>query len=142
MADGSIKTINIKKLVVTWGPVIFHGFADDAISIKYPEVDFEVVRGCDGEVSHNNKASDDVEITIMLKQTSRVNDQLSTLRIADKISGAGIFPFSVVDGSGTTVFFAASARIIKAPDVDFGGSVKDRTWVFGTGRADMFIGGN
>ena len=142
MADSSIKTINIKALQVIWGPVIMHGFADDIVSVEQPEDDVEVVEGADGEVTHNLKQTRHAKITVTLKQSSLTNTELSAYRIADRLSGAGIFPFTVRDGSGTTLFFAPAARIIKAPNIDYGKTVKDRQWVFGTGPAETFIGGN
>lgn len=138
----AIKTLNNKKLDITWGPVIFAGFGDDIIEVKYPDDNWDVVRGADGEVSRQNKCVDDLEISITLKQTSDTNDRLSALAKADKITGAGVFPFTVKDGSGRTVIFADSAVISKWADVSYGNTVKDRVWTFRTGPAEMFIGGN
>lgn len=138
----AIKTINPKKVRITWGAIIFSGFGDDMISIEVPDDDFEVVRGADGEVSMTNKSVDDVMVTITLKQTSATNDLLSAVRKLDKVTGAGVFPFTMADGSGTTLIFADAARIVKAPTIDFGNSAKDRVWVLHTGPADVNIGGN
>lgn len=143
MADTAIKTFNIKKLIVTFAGQTVHGFAsDEAISVEFPEDDFDVVAGADGEVTHVAKVRTDTKITINLAQSSSYNDVLSGIRTADKLTGAGVFPFKAIDGSGRTVIFAASARIIKAPTVAFGSTAKDRTWVLGTGPAEVFIGGN
>lgn len=142
MADSSIKTINIKNRQVIWGPVIMHGFADDMVEVEQPEDDVEVVSGADGEVTHNMLQARHAKITVILKQSSLTNTELSAYRIADRLSGTGIFPFTVRDGSGTTLFFAPAARIIKAPNIKFSKSVQDNQWVFGTGPADTFIGGN
>ena len=142
MADSSIKTINIKKLNVIWGPVIMHGFADDIVEVEQPEDDVEVVTGSDGEVTHTMLQARHAKVTVTLKQSSLTNTELSAYRIADHLSGAGIFPFTVQDGSGTTLFFAPAARIIKAPNIKFAKSVQDYQWVFRTGPAETFIGGN
>jgi len=142
MADSSIKTINIKKLNVIWGPVIMHGFADDIVTVEQPEDDVEVVTGADGEVTHNLLQARHARVTVNLKQSSLTNTELSAYRIADRLSGAGIFPLTVQDGSGTTLFFAPAARIIKAPNIEYGKAVKDYQWIFGTGPAETFIGGN
>ena len=142
MADSSIKTINVKNRQVIWGPVVFHGFADDVVDIEQPEDDVEVVNGTDGEVTHIMKGARHAKITVSLKQSSLCNAELSAFRIADRITGAGIFPFTVRDGSGTTLFFAPAARIIKAPNIKMSKTVQDNQWVFGTGPAETFIGGN
>ena len=143
MADTAIKTFNIKKLIAVWGPVTFHGYdSDEAISIEFPEDDFDVVAGADGEVTHVAKVRSDVKVTINLAQSSSCNGQLSALRTADKLTGASVFPFTLRDGSGRTVFFAQSARITKAPTVAFGSTAKSRQWVLSTGPAEVFIGGN
>lgn len=142
MADSSIKTINIKDRQVIWGPVIMHGFADDMVEVEQPEDDVEVVVGADGEVTHSLMQARHARITVTLKQSSLTNTELSAYREADRLSGAGIFPFTVRDGSGTTLFFAPAARIIKAPNIKFAKSVQDNQWIFGTGPAETFIGGN
>ena len=143
MADTAIKTFNIKKLIAVWGPVTFHGFAaDEAISVEFPEDDFDVVAGADGDVTHVAKIRSDIKITINLAQSSSCNDQLSTLRTADKLTGASVFPFTLKDGSGRTLIFAQSARITKSPTVALGSTAKDRTWILSTGPAEVFIGGN
>jgi len=142
MADSSIKTINVKSLQVIWGPEQIHGFADDIVEIEQPEDDVEVVSGADGEVTHIMKTARHAKITVTLKQTSLSNAVFSAYRIADRETGAGIFPFTVRDASGTTLFFAPAARIIKAPNIKRSKTVQDNQWVFGTGPAETFIGGN
>jgi len=138
----AIATINPKKFRGNFGPVIFSNYGDDAVSIEYPEDQFEVSRGCDGQITMVNKSVDDVAVTVTFKQSSSCNDQLSALLKADKLSGAGVYPLVFRDGSGTTALFADAARIVKTPTVDFGNSVKDRVWVFHTGPCEFHIGGN
>lgn len=142
MADSSIKTINVKNRQVIWGPVVLHGFADDVVDVEQPDDDVEVVSGTDGEVTHIMRSISHAKVTVSLKQSSLCNAELSAFRIADRITGAGIFPLTIRDGSGTTLFFAPAARIIKAPNIKFSKTVQDNQWVFGTGPAETFIGGN
>ena len=138
----AIKTVNTKKLDMTLGPLIFAGFDDDIVEIKYPDDAWDVVRGADGEVSRANKCVDDLEITVTLKQTSDTNTKLSAVFMADKITGAGVLPFALNDRAGATTVFADSAFISKSADVTYGNSVKSRTWTIRTGPAVMVIGGN
>ena len=138
----AIKTLNPLKYRITFGPVILAGFADDAVEVEYTEDDFEVTAGCDGDVTMTATTRTDVRVRVNLKQTSDSNDQLSVIRTADKITGAGIFPLTIVDGSGRTAVFADSARIVKAPNIGLGKTAKDYTWEFHTGPAIVHIGGN
>lgn len=138
----SLKTVNIKKQLVTWGPIIFTGFAKDTIDIEVPDDSWAVETGADGMVTRVNKSVDHVKITVTLGQASETNDKLSAIWNADKITGAGIFPFAFRDGSGRSVTLAPQAFILKPPNLTNGNSAKDRTWVFMTGDASIFHGGN
>jgi len=138
----AIKTLNPLKYRITFGPVIMAGFADDAVEVEYTEDDYEVVAGCDGEITMTSTTRRDVRVRVNLKQTSATNDQLSVIRTADKISGTGVLPLAIVDGSGRTAVFADSARIVKAPTIGLGKTAKDYTWEFHTGEAIVHIGGN
>lgn len=143
MADTALKTFNIKRVIATWGNVDFHGFAgDEAITIEYQEDDCTEVIGADGEVTRSINPRENVHITVNLAQSSSVNDQLSAIRTADRLTGAGVFPFTIRDGSGRTLLFAPTAAIMKPPTVGLGKTLKDRTWVFMTGPCTMHIGGN
>lgn len=138
----AVKTIDPHKYRITWGPIIMSGFGDDVVSIEYPDDLFEVVRGADSEVTRVRKGVEDVQVSVTLKQSSTTNDKLSAAMIADKITGAGVFPLTIADGSGTSLLFADAAFIKKAPTVDLGNSAKDRVWVLHTGPCELFIGGN
>lgn len=138
----AIKTVDPHKYRITWGPIIMSSFGDDVVSIEYPDDLFEVVRGADSEVTRVRKGVEDVQVSVTLKQSSSTNDKLSAAMLADKITGAGVFPLTIADGSGTTLLFADAAFIKKAPTVDFGNSAKDRVWVLHTGPCELFIGGN
>jgi hypothetical protein len=93
-------------------------------------------------VTRVRKGVEDVQVTVTLKQSSTTNDKMSAAMIADKLTGAGIFPLTIADGSGTSLRFADAAFIKKAPTMDLGNSAKDRTWILHTGPCDLFIGGN
>ena len=138
----AVKTIDPHKYRITWGPIIMSGFGDDVVSIEYPDDLFEVVRGADSEVTRVRKGVEDVQVSVTLKQSSTTNDKLFAAMIADKITGAGVFPLTIADGSGTSLLFADAAFIKKAPTVDLGNSAKDRVWVLHTGPCELFIGGN
>lgn len=138
----ALKTINIKKMLVTFGPVIMGGFAKDMIEIECPEDSWAVEVGADGEVTRINKSIDHAKITVTLAQSSDTNDKLSAIWNMDKITGAGVFPFAFKDGSGRSFTLASQAFIMKPANLSIGNSAKDRTWVFYTGDAAINHGGN
>lgn len=138
----SVATINIKKQLVTWGPIIFESFMKDTIDIETPEDSWAVEVGADGKITRVNKCIDFIKITVHLAQSSKTNDKLSALWNADRITGASIFPFAFKDGSGSTVVLADQCFILHPASIANGNTVKERTWVFHTGDAFVNHGGN
>lgn len=138
----AVQTINIKKLLLTWGPVIFENFMKDIIEIETPEDSWAVEFGADGKITRVNKCIDFAKFTVHLAQSSVTNDKLSAFWNADKITGASIFPFGFRDGSGSSFALADQAFILKPPTIAMGSTVKDRTWVFHTGDIIMNHGSN
>lgn len=138
----SVSTINIKKMNVTWGPIIFENFMKDVIDIETPDDSWVVEYGADGQITRVNKCIDFAKITVHLAQSSQTNTKLSALWNADRISGASIFPFGFKDGSGSSLCLADQCFILKPPPISVGASVKERTWVFHTGDAFLLHGGN
>jgi len=142
-ADANVRTYDPKKVVVTWGAIIFSGFADGTfVQVARNGDVFEKRRGSDGSVDRINKNADDYSVTLTLMQTSITNDLLSSAMIADQLSNLGVFPLVVKDLRGTTLFFAAQAWIAKDPDDEHTDSLGNREWKIDTGIATKFTGGN
>jgi hypothetical protein len=142
-ADPNVRTYDPKKVVVTFGTVIVSGYGEGTfIAVTQNGDSFEKQRGADGGVDRVNKNASDYSVVLTLKQTSLVNDLLSALSIADKLSNAGKLPLTVKDLNGTSLFFAEQAWIAKEPDPENSDSMSNREWRFDTGIAKQFIGGN
>lgn len=141
--DPIVRTYDPKAIVVTFGPVILTGFAEGTfVAITRNGNKFEKVRGADGGVDRVNKNANDFGVTMTLKQTSLSNDALSAIMIQDGLSNTGKYPLTVKDLLGTTLFFAAQAWIAKDPDDELSDEMSPREWLFETGIASKFTGGN
>lgn len=138
----SVSTINIKKMLLTWGPVIFENFMKDIIEVEAPEDSWSVEYGADGQITRVNKCIDFAKFTVHLAQSSKTNDKLSAFWNADRITGASIFPFALRDGSGSSFALADQAFILKPANLSMGNTVKERIWTFHTGEAFINHGSN
>lgn len=144
MLDPIVRTYDPKLIAVTWGGVIFTGFAEGVfLNITRSKGNlFDKSTGADGTVDRVNKNAKDFTITVTLKQTSLTNDALSALMLADVNFNTGKFPFVVKDLNGTETFFSAYAWISKDPDDEYSDALGNRAWIFDTGVATKFTGGN
>ncbi len=102
--------------------------------------------GSDGEVTRvrNRNRAGSLEIT--LQQGSQSNATLSAIAKADELTGAGVFPITLMDMSGTdpkTTAAATQGWIRKMPDASFGGeSEEGRVWIIDLASMEHFLGGN
>lgn len=143
MVDPIVRTYDPKLIVVTFGTIIFTGFASGTfLTITGNGDKFEKDRGADGTVDRINKNASDYSVAVTLKQTSLTNDALSTLMNTDILTNAGKLPMTVKDLNGTELFFAAQAWIAKDPDDAYGDALDSREWRIDTGIAAKFTGGN
>lgn len=141
--DTLVRTYDPKKVIITLGTIIISGYAEGTfVQIAGSGDNFEKVKGADGGVDRVNKNTDDYTVTITLKQTSITNDALSALLASDKKLNTGTVPLSIVDLSGTSLFFATQAWIAKEPDDEYGDSLANNEWKIDTGVAEKFTGGN
>lgn len=139
-----VGTYDIRKLVVTLGPILITGWADgDCFQITQPEDSFETQRGADGSVERIAKNVSDVEITITLLPSSLANDALTALHNTDKLSGLGKVPFLMKDlNSATTIATFLQAWIVKPPDSARGNTATQREWMIHTGPGTWLEGAN
>ena len=141
--DNKVRTYDFKKVIITFGAVMFSGFASgSAIKVTQNGDSFEKIKGADGGIDRVNKNSRDYSVSVTLKRTSIVNDLLSAIAIADKETNLGINPLSIKDLNGTSLFFAESAWIKKDPDAEESDALPNRDWIFDTGIATNFVGGS
>ena len=138
----AIRTYDPKLTTVIFGPLQIQGFAEEKISVSYSDDSFDLAIGCDGEATRVRKNNNSATITVTLQQSSPSNDSLSVISIADRATNTGMFPLTFVDGSGSTIAFAANAYIQKHPDLTYSNSNQTCQWVFITDNLGMFTGGN
>jgi hypothetical protein len=139
------KTYDPKLVVVAFGGNVIQGYADGSfVEIAPNDGDgFKKVVGADGEVARSKSNDNTHTVTITLLQTSASNDFLSNIRSADKLAGKSIYPLSVTDINGTSIFFWPEAWIHGDPSWSGGKEVGERQWVLDTGQqSEGNYGGN
>ncbi len=137
-------TYNPARVVTTWGPVLFRGFADGVFITaerNNPSSILTVGSTGDGARSISNDRSGIV--TIVLLQTSVINAQLSALRKADEALGSSVFPFLLKDLSGLDAVKAGAMWIQTPSAMARGREVGDGNteWIFETDNLDIIVGG-
>lgn len=119
------------------------GFAEGTfVRIQKDTKQVTTIRAMDGSVSRIKSPDTGWKIEITLAQSSSANDIFSTLWNVDKVSGFGKFPLFIKDGSGSTMFMAATAWIEEIPDIIFSNQLETRTWKFAATDVLVNIGGN
>lgn len=119
------------------------GFAEGTfIRITKDTQQVTTIRAMDGTMSRIKSPDTGWKVEIVLAQSSPANDVFSTFWNVDKVTGMGKFPLFIKDGSGSTMFMAASAWIEEVPDIIFSNSMETRTWRFAATDVIANIGGN
>jgi hypothetical protein len=119
------------------------GYAEGTfVKITKDTQQISTIRAMDGTVSRIKSPDTGWKIELTLAQSSSGNDILSTLWNVDKVTGMGKFPLMIKDGSGSTMFMAASAWIEDIPDIVFSNQLETRTWGFRATDVIANIGGN
>lgn len=143
-----VKTYDPKKVIVVFGAVALTGFAEGTfITVETQGDGITAIVGCDQEVVRSISPANVLKnVKISLLQSSDSNDKLSLMHDMDNQNGAGVFPLSIKDLSGRSLFISDQAWIVKKPVFQRGKSASDGTceWNFqavGTEEA-LFIGGH
>lgn len=119
------------------------GYADGTfVRIIKDTQQITTVRAMDGTMSRVKSPDTGWKVEITLAQSSSGNDILSTLWNVDNVTGMGKFPLFIKDGTGSTMFMAASAWIEDLPEVVFSNQMETRTWRFAATEVVVNIGGN
>ena len=138
-----MKTYDPSKLSVIVGGFIISGFAEDSlVTVGRREDTFTLTMGADGEGtrSKTNDKSGDVKITLM--QTSASNAILTAYAKADELQNAGVFSLLIKDDSGSSIYSAEQAWVVKPPEAEFGKAATTREWSIQTDNLDWNEGGN
>jgi hypothetical protein len=143
MTDTIVRTYDPKQIIVTFGGIIFSGFAEGTfLQITRSGEMFVKQKGADGSINRTNKNAFDFTVTVTLQQTSITNDLLSGVMVADQKFNTGALPLIVKDLRGTTLFFAPQAWIESDPEDEYSDEATGREWVLATGIAEKFTGGS
>ncbi len=137
-------TYDPKQVLVTWGPVLFSGFADGTfINAARNNQGANVAIGStgDGARAISNDRSGIVTLTIL--QTSTINAQMSAIAKLDEASGDGVHPLLIKDLRGLDLVKAENAWIQKIADFIRGREIGDGNteWALETDFLDIFHGG-
>lgn len=140
----AVKTYDPKMVIVNFGALSISGYADGTfIRVARSGDAFAKRKGAAGDVERINRNQGDFEVTLTLLQTSSTNAELSAILAADQVTNAGVFPLSITDTLGETLFFAPQAWIRKDPDWEDGDDLNSREWTFDTGIVlSNIVGGN
>ena len=143
MANLPVRTFDPKLVVITFGALSISGYAEGTFVSVNRSVDaFAKSKGAGGDIERVNRNQGDFEVTVTLQQTSPTNTELSAILAADQVSNAGVWPLTIKDMLGQTLFFAPEAWIRKDPEWEDGDDLNSRAWVFDTGIAANLVGGN
>ncbi len=138
-----VRTYSPKNILMTVGGNPLQGFSENSMVRFIPDDDAATkVTGADGITSRALSANRSGRFEVTLKQTSPSNDVLNAFKVADELSGAGIFPVQLKDLNGTTQISAPQAWIARVPDVDEAKDLSDRVWMIDCGPANVTVGGN
>lgn len=139
----TVKTYDPSQVALIIGGFNITGFADGSFVTVARNADaFALYIGTDGEGTRAKSSNKSGRITITLSQSSDSNAILSAILLADELSNTGVVPVLIKDNSGTSLFAAETAWIVKAPDSEFGRELGSREWIIETDNLTPFVGGN
>lgn len=136
-----VDTIDPKSVTVVVDGKIIEGFGPDQIVIERESNQIEDEIGADGDVARRVTNDRRGTITLSLLQTSRSNLILSSLAVADELTGDIIFAVAIRDQRGRDVHLAPNAWIRKMPRTTYRAGVEMRVWEIRTSNLNMLVGG-
>lgn len=138
-----LKNYRAEDVALVFFGVPITGLADGTfVKVAMNEDAFKLMIGTDGEGCRSATKNNSGRVEFTLGQWSGSNDILSAIHNVDKISGDGVGPFLQKDNSGTSLYAAENAWIVKFPDSENGRDPGNRVWVIESENMQMFVGGN
>ena len=136
--SSKIKTYNPKEVVISAGPHIVTGIADDSfVTIEANGDGITKKVGCDGEIVRAVSPDGNYKVKIALLQTSDSNTYFSQKVDQDRETGDGMFPLLIKDLKGGLVFSTEAAWCTKKAAVTRGKESNNREWEIETGEATL-----
>ena len=141
-----VNTYSPKRLVCSIAGQKLSGFSDtDIVTVALDEDQFIKYIGADGEVSRSFNPAISGSFTFTLAQTSRANQILSAIFLADIADNTGnlVVPVIVRDmNSSDTFYIGAQCWIRKMPDSAFNKEIDSREWIIDCDKILFNISGN
>ena len=139
----AVRSYDPAQVSIIFAGIPIEGFADGTfLTVARNNQGFNMTVGSDGEGARAKSNDGGGTATVTLLQSSISNDALSAIANLDELSGDGVGPLMIKDGSGRTLVVAESAWVQKQPDAEFGREISNRVWVFESDNLIMFSGGN
>lgn len=139
----AVKEYNPGDVVITYGGRVISGFADGTfVNVSRNENAWSLQVGTDGEGTRSKSNNRSGQFSFSLMQSSDSNEYLSGLALVDEQSGDNALPLQVKDNSGTSIYNAETAWIVKVPDSEFSREAGPREWVLETDVLVSFVGKN
>src|SRR4051794_21013704 len=108
------------SVTIVFSGIILSGYDDGTfVTIERANDMWALKMGADGIGARAKSSDKSGTVVATLLATSPSNDRLSAMAIADELSGAGVGPLLVRDGSGRSIASALSAWIVKIPQLEF-----------------------
>ncbi len=138
-----VKKFDPKQVKVIVGTHSVSGYAEGTfIECRRNEDSFNLNVGSDGQGVRIKSSNKSGQFELTLQQSSDSNQVLSALAQTDELTSAGTFPVTVEDLSGTSLYIAETAWIMKPADSAFGIEDNNRVWIFESDNIVMNVGGN
>lgn len=137
----SLNTYDPKQVNLVVAGQIMSGYAEDTfIEVSRNANSFELQMGADGDATRSRSNNKSGQLKLTLRQGSASNEALSALAVADEASNGSVFSFGLKDSSGTSLYAAATAWIVKPADSAFAVKSGTRQWMIETDNLQAFIG--
>jgi hypothetical protein len=139
----AIDTYDPSKVFVTYSGIPINTFAPDSvIEIGRLNPSFRVHNGCDGEVTRTKSKNWTGYFKISLLQTSGSHLALSSISLADEVTGLVAIPFFVLDrNSYRNLAFSLETWIEKPVVARFDKGIAVWEWTFNSNNLIQFMGG-
>ena len=128
----SVSTYSPKRLVISVLGKNITGFSDDdMITVSLDEDKFVKFTSVDGESARSYNVSSAGKFVITLNQTSKANQTLSALLLADMADNTGqlTFPVAIRDlNSDGTFYLAKDCWLVGMPESSFNKEIENRVW--------------
>lgn len=142
MSGTVVRTYAPDKILMLVGAVPMTGYAEDTFVEIAPNADLSSIQvGADGEVARSIGTNKTCTVTLTLQQTSPSNDVLSSLIEVDALTGGQLFPLTVQDLLGRSIFVVSQAWISRRPNIAFGREAGTRAWTILTGAPSAWFSG-